>query len=54
MRQRIMLNNIGWIKEFRDEGIKIFGGSGLNAYNMQSVKAYEEIGVEVVQLHVRW
>lgn len=45
----IMLNNIGWIKEFRDEGIKIFGGSGLNAYNMQSVKAYEEIGVEVVQ-----
>lgn len=45
----IMVDNIGWIVTFRDAGVKVFGGSGLNVCNMQSIKAYKEIGAEVIK-----
>ena len=43
----ILVGNLGWIKEFRDAGVKVYGDYGLNVFNEQAVKAYEEIGVEV-------
>ena len=42
----IALGNPGWIKAFRDRGIKVWGDYGLNIFNRQSEKAFEEAGVE--------
>ncbi|NLD19633.1 MAG: U32 family peptidase [Clostridiales bacterium] len=42
----ILIGNIGWIKRFRERGIKVYGDYGLNVYNLQSKKALAEIGVE--------
>lgn len=46
----ILIGNLGWIERFRRAGIKVFGDYGLNIYNVQGVKAMEEIGVEVKEL----
>ncbi len=46
----ILIGNLGWIKQFRDAGIKVYGDYGLNVYNEQARRAYEEAGVEVVML----
>lgn len=43
----IMMGNLGWIDRFRKQGVKVYGDYGLNVYNRQSVKAFEEMGVEV-------
>lgn len=44
----ILIGNLGWIKQFLDVGVKVYGDYGLNAYNSQCVKAYEELGVKMV------
>lgn len=44
----IMTGNLGWIKQFTDAGVKVYGDYGLNVYNMQSRKLFEELGVETV------
>lgn len=43
----ILIGNLGWIKRFRDAGVKVFGDYGLNIYNMQSLKTFEELGVKM-------
>lgn len=43
----ILLGNLGWVSRFREAGVKIYGGSGLNVYNSQCMRAYNEIGIEV-------
>ena len=44
----ILIGNLGWIKQFLDTGVTVYGDYGLNAYNSQCVKAYEELGVKMV------
>ena len=44
----ILVGNLGWIKQFLDAGVTVYGDYGLNAYNSQCVKAYEELGVKMV------
>ena len=46
----ILIGNLGWIKQFLDAGVTVFGDYGLNAYNSQAVKAYEELGVTMLNL----
>ena len=43
----ILIGNLGWAKQLMDAGVKVYGDYGLNAYNGQSVKAYEELGIEM-------
>lgn len=43
----ILIGNLGWIEQFRDAGVRVYGDYGLNVYNEQARKAFEEIGVEV-------
>ena len=43
----ILIGNPGWIERFKDAGVKVFGDYGLNIYNSQAKKAYEELGVEI-------
>lgn len=43
----ILIGNLGWIKQFRDAGIRVYGDYGLNVYNEQARKAFEEVGVEL-------
>ena len=43
----ILIGNLGWIKQFRDAGVKVYGDYGLNVYNEQARKAFEEEGVEL-------
>lgn len=45
----IMTGNLGWIERFAEAGIKVYGGYGLNAYNRQSIKAYGEIGADIME-----
>ena len=41
----ILAGNMAWIKQFADAGIKVYGDYGLNVFNAQAKKAYEELGV---------
>ena len=43
----ILIGNPGWIERFRDAGISVLGDYGLNIYNSQAKKAYEELGAEI-------
>ena len=43
----ILIGNLGWIKQFMDAGVTVFGDHGLNAYNSQSIRAYEELGIKM-------
>ncbi|MBQ3291279.1 MAG: U32 family peptidase [Mogibacterium sp.] len=43
----ILIGNLGWIERFRDAGVKVYGDYGLNVFNEQARKAYEEFGVEL-------
>ena len=43
----ILIGNPGWISQFRAAGVKVYGDYGLNVYNEQARKAYEEAGVEL-------
>lgn len=45
----ILIGNLGWIEKFQTAGVQVYGDYGLNVYNHQSVKAFDEIGVEVLQ-----
>jgi putative protease len=43
----ILIGNPGWIERFRDAGVRVLGDYGLNIYNSQAKKAYEELGAEI-------
>ena len=43
----ILIGNLGWIKEFQDAGIRVYGDYGLNVYNEQARLLLEEMGVEL-------
>ena len=43
----ILIGNLGWIRQFLDAGVRVFGDYGLNVYNEQARKAFEDIGVEL-------
>ena len=43
----ILIGNLGWIKQFMDAGVKVYGDYGLNVYNEQARKAFEDIGVGI-------
>ena len=45
----IVVNNPGWIRQFQDAGVKVYGGHGLNVFNEQARLAFEELGVEVIE-----
>ncbi len=44
----VLIGNLGWIKQFSEAGVQVYGDYGLNAYNGQSIKAYEELGVKML------
>ncbi len=46
----ILIGNLGWIERFKDAGIRVMGDYGLNIYNNQAKKAYEELGAEIYML----
>lgn len=41
----ILAGNAGWIERFTQAGVRVLGDYGLNVYNEQARKAYEEAGV---------
>lgn len=41
----IAIGNLGWIKEFLQAGIKVYGDYGLNIYNHISEQTFKDIGV---------
>lgn len=43
----ILLGNLGWIEAFQSAGVPVYGDYGLNVYNAQSVKLFEELGVPI-------
>lgn len=43
----ILIGNIGWIREFQDAGVKVYGDYGLNVYNEQARLLFEEMGVDL-------
>ena len=43
----ILIGNLGWIRRFTDAGVKVYGDYGLNVFNEQARKAFEDIGVEL-------
>lgn len=43
----VLIGNLGWIKKFRDAGVKVLGDFGLNMFNKQAEIAYSEMGVEM-------
>ena len=43
----ILVGNPGWIERFKDAGVRVLGDYGLNIYNNQAKKAYEELGAEI-------
>ena len=45
----ILIGNLGWIKEFQDAGIKVYGDYGLNVYNNQAEELFADLGVEIYQ-----
>ncbi|MBE6041704.1 MAG: U32 family peptidase [Clostridiales bacterium] len=44
----ILIGNLGWIRQFLDAGVRVYGDYGLNVMNEQARLAYEEAGVEIV------
>ena len=46
----ILIGNLGWIKQFLDAGITVYGDYGLNAYNNECVKAFEELGIKIMRM----
>lgn len=44
----IILGNPGWIEEFLEAGVKVYGDYGLNVYNEQARRLFEELGVEII------
>ena len=45
----IALGNLGWIREFRNAGVKVYGDYGLNVYNSQALELFADNGVEVIE-----
>ena len=43
----ILIGNLGWIRRFTDAGVKVYGDYGLNVFNEQARKAFEDMGVEL-------
>ena len=43
----ILIGNLGWIDRFLDAGVKVYGDYGLNVYNEQAKRLFEDIGVEL-------
>ncbi len=48
--KNVILNNLGWIKEFQDKGINVYVGSGVNAYNGATQEYFESLGVELIAM----
>ena len=46
----ILIGNLGWIRQFLDAGVKVYGDYGLNVYNEQARRAFEELGVQMYML----
>ena len=44
----IAIGNLGWIKQFRDRGVAVYGDYGLNVFNAQAAEAFAENGVAVI------
>ena len=45
----ILIGNLGWIKEFQDAGVKVYGDYGLNVYNSQAEELFADLGVEMYE-----
>ena len=45
----IVIGNLGWIREFQRAGVKVYGDYGLNVYNSQSLAAFAQMGVDVIE-----
>jgi putative protease len=43
----ILIGNLGWIRQFREAGVKVYGDYGLNVFNEQAKRAFEDAGVEL-------
>ena len=44
----IATGNLGWIRRFQSEGVKVYGDYGLNAMNRQAAEAFAEAGVQMI------
>lgn len=45
----ILIGNLGWIEQFMNAGVKVYGDYGLNVYNAQAKKLFEERGIEIAE-----
>ena len=45
----IALGNLGWIREFRNAGVKVYGDYGFNVYNSQALELFADNGVEIIE-----
>ena len=43
----ILIGNLGWIRQFADAGVRVYGDYGLNVFNEQARRALEDFGVEL-------
>ena len=43
----ILIGNLGWMKQFLDAGVKVYCDYGLNVYNEQARRAFEDLGAEL-------
>lgn len=41
----VLINNLGWIREFKDAGFTVYGGPGLNIFNGASAEVFQKMGV---------
>ncbi len=45
----IVINNLGWLRQFLDAGVPVFGGRGLNVYNREARIAFAELGLRGIR-----
>ena len=46
----VQIQNLGWIKELKDAGTKLYAGPGLNVYNVETILALSELGVQPMRM----
>ena len=46
----VMVQNLGWIKELKAAGAKLYAGPGLNVYNVETSLALSELGVRPMRM----
>lgn len=45
----VLIRTASWIRQFLEAGVRVYGGYGLNVYNEEARKAWEEKGVRIME-----